>query len=180
MTQERQKKMQILLRRFEQKDIAKKVEWINDSRNNTYLHYDLPLEIEKTEIWFEKNKDRTDRFDAVIEVDGKPVGLIGLLQIDNKNQKAEWYICLGEQEFKGKGIAKIASLMLFEYAFDKLNLNKIYMFTEKDNISAQMLFDKLGFQKEGLLKEDLIYNNRKVDRFFYGFTKQEFYAKYHN
>lgn len=172
--------MQILLRKFEKSDIPNKVKWINDSENNTYLHYDLPLEIAKTEAWFEKNKDRQDRFDAVIEADGVSVGLIGLLEIDNKNKKAEYYVCLGEREAKGKGIAYQASIKLLEYAFNEISLNKVYLHTEYENISAQKLFERLGFEKEGLLKEDLIHNGRKVDRFFYGITKQGYEKKYNN
>ena len=41
--------MKISIRKFESKDIPKKVEWINNSENNKYLHYDIPLKIEKTE-----------------------------------------------------------------------------------------------------------------------------------
>ena len=81
--------MQISIRKFEAKDVENKVKWINDPLNNTYLHYDLPLEIQKTLLWFEKNKERTDRYDAVIEVNGEPKGLIGLLEIDYRNLKAE-------------------------------------------------------------------------------------------
>ena len=77
--------MQITLRKFEEKDIPAKVRWINDPHNNQFLHYDLPLEEEKTRNWFINNKDRTDRYDAVIEADGVPCGLIGLLGIDRKN-----------------------------------------------------------------------------------------------
>lgn len=171
--------MQISIRKFREEDIANKIKWINDPLNNTFLHYDLPLVYEKTVVWFQNNKNRTDRYDAVIEVDGFSVGLIGLLGIDEKNSKAEFYITLGEQEYKGKGIASIASKILLEYAFEKLNLNKVYLYTEKNNILAQKLFEKIGFQKEGLLKEDLIYNKRKVDRFFYGITKNEYYCKSH-
>ena len=181
MMQERQKeKVQILIRKFDKKDIANKVKWINDPLNNTYLHYDLPLEESKTEIWFENNKDRSDRYDAVIEADGMPVGLIGLLGIDFKNLKAEYYVCLGEQSYKGKGIASKASIQLLEYAFYELNLNKVYLYTEYDNLNAQRLFEKLGFEKEGLMKEDLIHNGRKVDRFFYGITKQLYETKNSN
>lgn len=39
--------MKISIRKFEGKDIPKKVEWINNSENNKYLHYDIPLKIEK-------------------------------------------------------------------------------------------------------------------------------------
>lgn len=166
--------MQVSIRKFCKDDIENKVKWINNPQNNTFLHYDLPLEFQKTLTWFENNKDRTDRYDGVIVADSKAVGLIGLLQIDHKNSKAEFYIALGEQSAKGKGIAKKASLLMLEYAFSTLGLNKVYLYTEAENLSAQGLFEKLGFNKEGLLIEDLIYNNRKVDRYFYGITKQNF------
>ncbi|MBQ4120184.1 MAG: GNAT family N-acetyltransferase [Clostridia bacterium] len=172
--------MQISIRKFCKDDIENKVKWINDPQNNTYLHYDLPLEYEKTAIWFENIKNRNDRYDGVILVDGVAVGLIGLLQIDRKNSKAEIYIALGEQSAKGKGVAKKALQLMLEYAFATLGLNKIYLCTEVNNLVAQALFEKSGFKREGLLKEDLIYNNRKVDRYFYGLTAEEFTVQTNN
>ena len=53
--------MDIKIRKFEEADVRYKVDWINDPANNRYLHYDLPLEYEKTLNWFHANKDRTDR-----------------------------------------------------------------------------------------------------------------------
>ena len=113
--------MKVTIRKFESSDIPNKVKWINDFRNNTFLHYDFPLEIEKTRNWFEKNRDRTDRYDAVIEADGQPVGLIGLLSIDQKNKKAEYYVTIGEQAFLKKGIARQASKLLLDFAFADLD-----------------------------------------------------------
>lgn len=46
----------VKLRRFRFEDIPLKIEWINNSENNEFLHYDLPLEYDKTVAWFEKNK----------------------------------------------------------------------------------------------------------------------------
>lgn len=166
--------MKISIRKFTADDIENKVKWINDPQNNTYLHYDLPLECEKTALWFEKNKDRTDRYDAVIEADGVPVGLIGLLGIEQRNKKAEYYVALGEGEYKGKGVASMATELLLEYAFSELELNKVYLYTERENVSAQRLFERMGFRREGLLIEDIIYNGRKVDRFYYGITAAEY------
>ena len=87
---------------------------------------------------------------------------------------------MGEQSAKGKGVASRASKLLLEYAFNTLNLNKVYLYTEFDNVNAQRLFEKLGFEKEGLIKDDLIFNGRKVDRFFYGITKQKYYGVSNN
>ena len=169
--------MQISIRKFEEGDIENKIGWINNPNNNSFLHYDLPLKYDETLSWFLKNKNRIDRYDAVILVDDTPVGLLGLLGIEQKNRKAEFYIALGEENYKGKGVALKASELMLNYAFNELKLNKVYLYTEKDNIAAQKLFEKLGFLKEGLLKEDIIYNGRKVDRFFYGITTNEYFTR---
>lgn len=165
------KKGNIKVRTFTQNDISAKIKWINDPQNNQYLHYDLPLEYDKTLEWYMRTKEDPTRIDAVIESEGEKVGLIGLLSIDNTNRKAEFYICLSDQEVKGKGIATIASRLIIEYAFLNLKLNRIYLYTEEKNMPAQALFERLGFTKEGLLHDDLIYNNRKVNRYIYGLLK---------
>lgn len=166
--------MDVTIRKFEERDIDNKIRWINDDRNNEYLHYDLPLEYDKTVAWFNRIRDRTDRYDAVIEVNGEPVGIIGLLNIDSSNGKAEYYITLGESEYKGKGIAAKASRLLLDYAFRELNLNKVYLFTEVDNIVAQRLFERLGFIKEGLFQNDLKMGSKYVHRYAYGICKDGF------
>lgn len=169
--------MKISIRRFDECDIKNKVKWINDPRNNTFLHYDLPLEYEKTLNWWRNVRERTDRFDAVIEVDGIPCGLIGLLGIDCINQKAEYYISMGEVSFKGKGIATRASKMLLEYAFGELGLNRVYLFTEVDNILAQRLFEKVGFIREGKMNSDLFFKGKFVDRYVYGINKADYFSR---
>ncbi|MDI9421421.1 MAG: pyridoxal-phosphate dependent enzyme [Bacillota bacterium] len=166
--------MQVSIRRFNKGDIGNKVRWINDERNNQYLHYDLPLEYDKTVRWFERVEGQSDRYDAIIEVDGRPVGLVGLLNIDQKNGKAEYYIAVGEQEYKGKGVASKASAMLLDYAFDQLDLNKVYLYTEVGNVAAQRLFERIGFEKEGLLKEDLRVDGKSLDRYLYGICRTDY------
>ena len=166
--------MIVTIRQFERTDIPKKVEWINNPANNQFLHYDIPLEITKTQEWFDKNLGRTDRFDAVIEADGVPCGTIGLLSIDRKNSKAEYYIAMGETELKGKGVSTQASKLILDYAFSELGLNRVYLFTETENIAAQKLFEKVGFVKEGRLKNDIVSHGRFVDRFAYGSCKEDY------
>lgn len=169
--------MSISLRRFQEEDVPYKVQWINDDQNNKFLHYDLPLKEDKTLSWFKTLKDRTDRVDYTITYNSEPVGLIGLLNIDNINKKAEYYICLGGDAYKGKGIASAATKNLLDISYKELGLQKIYLYTEVENTPAQKLFEKVGFEKEGLLKSDLIHNDVKVDRFVYGLIIEKYITK---
>lgn len=165
--------MNISLKKFTAADISNKVRWINDKSNNMYLHYELPLEIEKTQRWFESIKNRSDRYDAVIEADGVSIGVIGLLNIDIVNLKAEYYITLGEGSYKRKGISYIASQQLLKYAFEVLKLNKVYLNVDADNVAACNLYEKLGFRCEGVFKEDILHREKLIDRKRYAILKKE-------
>ena len=165
--------MTVSIRAFRREDIPYKIEWINDSENNRYLHYILPLEREKTEKWYEGLRNRADRYDATILSDDIPVGLIGLLNVDRLNRKAEYYILVGDRKQKGKGIATRASELILRYGFTQLGLNRIYLYTEVGNIPAQKLFEKIGFIKEGTLRSDVRSHGRFADRFMYGILREE-------
>lgn len=146
---------EVRIRKFEETDIPLKVEWINNPNNNKYLGYDLPLTIEKTHRWFENNKTRSDRVDFTILADGIPVGTNGFIGIDND---AEYYITIGEEIYKGKGVATEATRLALKYAFEELKLPKVHLTTDKNNIAAKSLYEKIGFictdEKEGRLYYD--------------------------
>jgi RimJ/RimL family protein N-acetyltransferase len=146
--------MDVIIREFEECDISKKVEWINNPENNKFLHYDLPLRVDRTIEWF-RSKDNTRRLDCVIEYNGIPVGLIGLLQIDKVNRKAEYYITVGETSYKQKGIATKATKAILDYAFTHLNLHKVYLTVDAKNERAIRLYEKVGFKLEGYFVDDL-------------------------
>jgi len=166
--------MEISIRKFKKTDIPYKVKWINDEKNNKYLHYELPLREDKTLLWFKSLDNRNDRVDFTITYNGEPAGLIGLLNIDNENKKAEYYVCMGSEKFKGKGIAKVATDLLIKFGDEEIGLKKIYLYTEVENIQAQKLFESCSFKQEGLLKKDLVHNGENKDRYVYGLDVESY------
>lgn len=162
------------IRKFTFEDIPKKIEWINNSTNNEFLHYDLPLEYDKTCEWFENVKDRDDRYDGVIEYQGIPVGLVGLTSIDFKNKKCEDYIVIGDTSFKRRGIATKAGALICLYAFKVVGLNKVVAHVEYGNPSLYLDL-KRGFRIEGFLRNDLLSNGKYVDRFVLGMFENDLY-----
>lgn len=157
----------IKIREFNENDIENKVRWVNDKENNIFLHYDLPLEIEKTRVWF-KNKNNANRYDAVIEYNGISVGLIGLVGINEG--EGEYYVLVGDNSFKEKGVAKEASKLLIEYAKNKLKLKKILGYTEVKNERMKNLFLKLGFKEKLLIKNSIKNRGKFVDRYLFEYN----------
>lgn len=171
----------IHLRLFKKSDIDLKVKWINDNAVNKYLHYDLPLCPDRTLNWFQSIINNPSREDYVYEVTennvNTPLGLIGLIGIDNKNKKAEFYIVNGEKDYWGKGLASKATMKFLEHVFLKHDLNKVFLYTEVDNVSAQKLFEKIGFKKVALFEEDLIHMGQKIDRYYYEIFRKDFFGE---
>lgn len=168
--------MDVIIRKFLREDIPYKVKWINNEKNNIYLHYDLPLTEDKTLEWFNKIKDNKNRADYTILINNTPVGLIGLLNIDYSKKDAEYYICLGDDKYKGKGIAYVATIKLFKIAYNELFLNNIYLYTEVDNIRAQNLFLKIGFVKQEGINQ-ILYKGEKRNRYVYRIDLNNFFKK---
>ena len=54
---------------------------------------------------------------------------------------------------------------ILDFAFNKLKLNKIYGDAVIENKASNRLFKKFKFGKVGILKEELIKNNRKLKIF---------------
>lgn len=177
------KGLMIHLRYYNKNDIEKKVKWLNDPKINKYLHYDLPINIDRELNWYKNIINDNSRVDFCIDVidehgECTTVGLIGLINIDLKNKKGEFYITIGNKKYQGKGIAFLSSIKFIDYIFKRFNLNKIYLYTEKNNKKAQKLFEKIKFIQEGLLRENIIYMGNRIDRYLYGLLVKDFYDEH--
>ena len=164
----------VKLRKFRFEDIPLKIEWVNCQENNEFLGYDLPLEYEKTCRWFESIKDRTDRWDAVVEYQGRPVGLTGLLSIDRKNRKASDYIMIGDLSVRGLGIGMKAGQLNLLHAYHDLDLQKLYGYIEAENIAALKRTRRMGGHVEGYLRYDRWKDGHSVDSMAVAYYRDEF------
>lgn len=165
----------VTLRKFTADDVESKVKWINDPVNNEFLHYNIPLDVEKTHQWFENTKDNQNRHDMIIEYGGVPVGVIGIINIGNK--KGEYYITLGEHDYRRRGISYEATKLVLDFAFNKLGLQKVWLCVDEKNVAARKLYEKVGFSQEGLLRKDIYFKGEMINRCMYGILREEWINK---
>lgn len=102
-----------------------------------------------------------------IDVDGEAVGSIGIhLQSDIYRKNAELGYWLGET-YHGKGImTKMIQEMLF-YAFSNFDLLRIYAKPFGSNLGSQKVLEKVGFQLEYRIEQNLIKNEILEDELVY-------------
>jgi RimJ/RimL family protein N-acetyltransferase len=121
----------IRLRPERKSDVDYFVEWYNDFEVMQYLDMYLPAtEIEWAKLIEEFSIERAGRETLfVIEViDGdffKPIGTVGLHNINSVNSNAMFGIDIGEKDCWNKGYGTKAGQLIIRYGFEQLGLHRI-------------------------------------------------------
>ena len=81
------------------------------------------------------------------------------------------HLCV-DIEYRRKGIATKATMLILEYAFLDLGLNKVYLTVDADNERACGLYERVGMTCEGHFREDLLHHGKLIDRKRYAILKE--------
>lgn len=90
---------------------------------------------------------------AIETMDGVHIGSVGLESIDWKNRNAALGISIGEKAYWGQGYGADAIRTLLSLAFHEMNLHRVYLRVDADNARGIRCYDKIGFQRDGTLRE---------------------------
>ncbi len=107
----------------------------------------------------------------ITTLEGKPIGALAYLNLDIDQKRAELRKLIGDPESRGTGLAEEATRMWIAYGVNALNLEKIYVSTLQTHISNIKLNEKIGFQVEGLLRDEVLIDGVRHDVLRMGFCK---------
>jgi ribosomal-protein-alanine N-acetyltransferase len=100
------------------------------------------------------------------------IGMIGYYRIKPAHYRAEiGYILLPEHH--GKGIIPEAVKTVIDYGFNEMKLHSIEAVIDPDNFASERVLQKIGFVKEGHLKEVEFYEGRFLDSVIYSLINKK-------
>ncbi len=100
------------------------------------------------------------------ESTGDFVGYGGLFEINREHHKAE--VGYGfNPEFWGQGYASEAVRPIVDFGFENLGLHRIYGLIDPDNVASIRVLEKMGFDREGVLKGSAFARERYWDQCLY-------------
>jgi len=79
----------------------------------------------------------------------------------------------------GKGYGSDALKTLIKYLFENFNINKIWIEARVNNPRAIRAYEKAGFKKEGVLREEDYFEGKFVDCIRFGILRKEFLSWVH-
>ncbi|MFC5460788.1 GNAT family N-acetyltransferase [Massilia niabensis] len=100
-------------------------------------------------------------------------GAIRVKNIDPDDRKAEIGYFIGS-ECAGKGIASCAVRAVLAYCFGSLQLNRMELRCASTNERSIRVAERLGFTREGMLRQAERLNGVFIDQLVYGLLRAEF------
>ncbi len=85
---------------------------------------------------------------------GHVVGSIGMTVNDSRTGHIGYW-CAAEA--RGRGVTTRALRLLCKHALDDLRLERLELITDPDNRASQRVAEKVGFQREGVLRSHLLH-----------------------
>jgi RimJ/RimL family protein N-acetyltransferase len=160
-----------------EKDKDKWLIWVNDRNIQNFVNSPMNIYFEKDfdEILEElrKNKSSMVNFAIVENSSNELVGFIGIGSIDWQSRNAMIWYFIGKEHW-GKGYASEALALICEFAFENMNLEKLYTFVHEPNKASQRILEKNGFKLIGRFrKHAYIPKYGYVDSFAYELLREE-------
>jgi RimJ/RimL family protein N-acetyltransferase len=166
----RGKKVQ--LRPVEETDYPLLQRWMNLPEVWRQMDYELPYSLADVRDDIERSRKEGHPF--TILAGDRPIGRIGLNQFRRRDRICSLYMFIGEPDFGGQGFAQDAALTLLDYAFDRMDLNRIELWTLGDNDRAIRMYARCGFVEEARLPERSFKEGRWVHHVVMSVSREEF------
>ena len=125
--------------------------------------------------WLDDTHKSTDAFLFAVRPLDKDE-LIGYVELDGilwTHRVSGVSIAIGETKHWGNGYGYEVMQLVLRFAFDELNLHRVQLTVFSYNERAIALYEKLGFQCEGLHREHLQRDGKRYDMYLYGLLHSE-------
>jgi RimJ/RimL family protein N-acetyltransferase len=169
----------IYLRPLAAADAATFLPWVNDRAVTRTLKFIRPVSLAAEEETLECfGRSESDVVLAIIRRDDDAlIGAVGLHRIHPVNRSAMFGLMIGDRAAWSQGFGTEATRLMVDYAFRALNLHRVWLHVYENNPAAVRVYEKVGFRREGILRQDVYREGRYWDALAMGLLRDEWDAR---
>ena len=146
-------------------ELAKWFPWVEVSRHpEGILEY---IRLSRERFW------RGETLECALWYQGKPAGSIGIKDINKENNRTGEIGYWLDKDSWNQGVMTRACRGLIDHAFSEMTLNRIEIRSAKDNLRSQGIPERLGFRREGVLRQAQNINGIYKDLILFGMIAED-------
>ncbi len=167
----------LTLRFFEASDAAAQYAIFSDPAVMRYWSSSAWTDMEQAHASIRKAREAYDDGSSLclavaLNTTGEVIGYVNLYAIYASNRRCDIGYALAQAHW-GNGYLAEALRCALSHAFGPMNLNRIEADIDPRNAASEKLLVRMGFQKEGYMRERWIVNGEICDTVFYGLLRSE-------
>lgn len=130
--------------------------WINDPAvTRNFADMSEPITRAQEEAFVQRMIDSdADRLYAIVDDSGAYLGNAGVHKIYWPARNGRLGLVIGKKDAQGRGLGMEALRTLLAVGFDELGLHKLWVMHYRSNGRMRHMVTKLGFQAEGILRDE--------------------------
>ncbi|MBT3362111.1 MAG: GNAT family N-acetyltransferase [Chloroflexi bacterium] len=133
---------------------------------------DMEGAAELIEFYTSPKEPRHNRWVLVTKSDSTPIGTCGYHKWNGKDNIAEIGYDLSPA-YWGKGYMTEALKSATEVGFESMKLNRIQAFVDVNNIKSVSLAKRLGFTREGTVRDKHLFRGKYYDHYMFSLLRRE-------
>lgn len=155
------------------KHAEKMARWMHDPTVSGNVGLRSEPSLERTMQWIEGAIENSI-YAFAIEVEGNHVGNVVFDKLDDYLQSTRFSIYIGEQTTRNSGVGRTATYKICKFGFENLSLHKIWLTVHAKNFPAINTYTQIGFELEGILRDEFWLDNQRLNVFYMGLLKSDF------
>jgi len=167
----------VYLRRVRITDAPFILKWHNDPGLRKLARSGAPrmtLKNERKDIRSARRSENEAYLMVIRKSDNRLIGFIRLNGITSASIRVWLRIIIGDKSAWGKNYASDAMRTVLKWLFYELDIHRVELETYATNKRALRFFEKMGFKREGILREAHFTNGKYYDIISFGLLKKEF------
>ena len=148
--------------------------WVCDPLVRENLGIRREPSLERTHAWIAQALQDDSVCAFAILNNGVHVGNVILDRIDRYLSTARLSVYVGEENMRGSGLGRTGIYLALREAFDTLKLHKVWLTVHSRNTAAIHAYQRLGFQIEGVLRDEFILHDERIAALYMGVLEEDF------
>ena len=164
------------LRAIERNDLVQLMEWRNKPEMRKFFREYRELGLDHQNKWFDKVVigDNTVRMFAILNESKELIGACGICYINWIDRNGDFSIYIGKDDlYIDDEIAIDVAEVMIKYAFEELNLHRLWAEIYSIDEAKKKMFNTLGFQLDGRFRENHWTEGKWVDSLFFSLLKTD-------
>ena len=150
----------LALRPWTEADVAALVIACNDPAISHWIPLIPSPYTEEDALTFVRGDVRPEEQSLAMTLEGTVVGAIGL-GVNSMNYRGRIGYWVAAPA-RGRGVCTRAVRLLSRWALDELDLQRLDLITDPDNLASQRVAEKVGFRREGVLRAHLRHPDGRI------------------